>query len=569
MSSTNKTEKVGLNQYLGTDHFKRYDYNQDMSKIDSALKQLDEPIIPSVNGSELSITAHETLKKIPIKITSSVTGTITIKKNGAAAKPLKLPSGEAVTGLTNEVMFYEIFEETEAFIYAPKSGGVQFADKSDMTLKTLSTSLSNYTKKTIPSVDSIMLVSQNTKGQYSSFIKVTYGKSFTYSSIDQVTGDAWTMVDGKMFKYNPSTKTMQYKGTLSDSSMPSMYITENIIVHDEEIFVPIKNDNNYYIGKWSVINLSSCIYKRISPINGYYTFPAAMKSFSQSEIICYVEGYNKFYKINNSKGGSFSFSVKTPSASARWKNGSYVEFNNRNYMAKYSYSGTVRYEFYNSSGTSIVNVSKGSFVSGSTSLNGGIYIPELDYVLFDEYYSKHYIVACDSNGNKVWEYAPPENYSLSTPDANSMYVFVKGVYVYIIADDKIIKVDARDGTVVYVFTKPVWAGATAGQYPRHNLIGINRNTEEIVCMPNYYVENGSFQSVDIYTELETLGHHPNVDLGKVLLLNTTTAKSVQISKTGETLDFETILSGQKIEWNPTILVGPDDVSKLEKYIKVK
>ncbi len=120
MGSTNKTTKIGLNQYIGSDHPKREDYNLDMSIIDAILKQLDEPIIPIYNGRELIITASSVLKTIKLKIDQNVTGgSITIKKNGEVAKPLLMPNGDPVIELLFETTFYLVVEETEAFILAP------------------------------------------------------------------------------------------------------------------------------------------------------------------------------------------------------------------------------------------------------------------------------------------------------------------------------------------------------------------------------------------------------------------------------------------------------------------
>lgn len=130
MPGTNKTEKVELNQYVGGDHYKRDDYNADMLKIDNAFKDIGEPITPGVEGTVLSITTSSKLTRIPLKITSDVTGgAITIVRNGAAAKPLKLPNGEIVTELVAEIMFYEIYEDEEAFYLAPKNGGVGIIEK--------------------------------------------------------------------------------------------------------------------------------------------------------------------------------------------------------------------------------------------------------------------------------------------------------------------------------------------------------------------------------------------------------------------------------------------------------
>jgi len=120
MGSTNKTTKIGLNQYIGSDYPKREDYNLDMSIIDAVLKQLDEPIIPIYNGRELIITASSVLKTIKLKIDQNVTGgAITIKKNGEVAKSLLLPNGDPVIELLIETTFYLVVEETEAFILAP------------------------------------------------------------------------------------------------------------------------------------------------------------------------------------------------------------------------------------------------------------------------------------------------------------------------------------------------------------------------------------------------------------------------------------------------------------------
>jgi len=120
MSSTNKAEKAGLNQYTGSDNLRREDYNVDMNKIDSILKQLDETITPEYNGRELIITSNPALKKITLKITQNVTGgSITIKNNDSAAKPLLLPNGDPVTELLTETTFYVIRVELEAFILAP------------------------------------------------------------------------------------------------------------------------------------------------------------------------------------------------------------------------------------------------------------------------------------------------------------------------------------------------------------------------------------------------------------------------------------------------------------------
>jgi len=129
MGSTNKTEKVKLNQYSGSDHLKRVDYNADMNIIDAVIKQIDESIAPEINGSELSISAIDNLKKITLKIVTSITGSITIKKNEAAAKPLKYPNGDPVDELTADMMFYEIREEDEAFICASNNGAIEYWTK--------------------------------------------------------------------------------------------------------------------------------------------------------------------------------------------------------------------------------------------------------------------------------------------------------------------------------------------------------------------------------------------------------------------------------------------------------
>ena len=111
MGSTNKTSKVGLNQYIGSDNLRREDYNQDMSKIDAAFKQMDEPIIPVVNVRELQITVNANLKKLKIKIVSDITGgAITVKKNNDVAKPLKLNGQDVVELLTSDSSC-EVYEE--------------------------------------------------------------------------------------------------------------------------------------------------------------------------------------------------------------------------------------------------------------------------------------------------------------------------------------------------------------------------------------------------------------------------------------------------------------------------
>lgn len=138
MGSTNKTDKAKLNQYLGSDNLKRDDYNADMSIIDAIIKQNDEPVVPEISGSQLSISTLESLKTITLKITTVVSGAITIKKNDAVAKPLTFPNGDSVDELTNETMFYIIQEEAEAFLYAPKGGALKefFGDGSDGILNT-------------------------------------------------------------------------------------------------------------------------------------------------------------------------------------------------------------------------------------------------------------------------------------------------------------------------------------------------------------------------------------------------------------------------------------------------
>ncbi|MCH4891171.1 hypothetical protein EZV73_26570 [Acidaminobacter sp. JC074] len=115
MGSTNKTPKTGLNQYIGTDHFKRDDYNTDMSKIDAALDDLDEPIVPVVNVRELQISPVSNMKTLKIVIKTNITGgSITIKKNDETAKPLKL-NGQDVVELLASDSSCEVYEEETHF----------------------------------------------------------------------------------------------------------------------------------------------------------------------------------------------------------------------------------------------------------------------------------------------------------------------------------------------------------------------------------------------------------------------------------------------------------------------
>ena len=52
MSSTNKTEKLGLNSWIGSDKPKRIDFNTDNEIIDRAISQHTEDTVVHINAEE-------------------------------------------------------------------------------------------------------------------------------------------------------------------------------------------------------------------------------------------------------------------------------------------------------------------------------------------------------------------------------------------------------------------------------------------------------------------------------------------------------------------------------------
>ncbi len=52
MSSTNKTEKLGLNSWIGSDKPKRIDFNTDNEIIDRAVSQHTEDTVVHINAEE-------------------------------------------------------------------------------------------------------------------------------------------------------------------------------------------------------------------------------------------------------------------------------------------------------------------------------------------------------------------------------------------------------------------------------------------------------------------------------------------------------------------------------------
>lgn len=52
MSSTNKTEKLGLNSWIGSDKPKRIDFNTDNEIIDRAISEHTEDTVVHINAEE-------------------------------------------------------------------------------------------------------------------------------------------------------------------------------------------------------------------------------------------------------------------------------------------------------------------------------------------------------------------------------------------------------------------------------------------------------------------------------------------------------------------------------------
>lgn len=127
MSSEQKTSTLGLSKYQGDEHLLREDFNSDLEKIDMAISEMSNPVETTINDNTISFNTNSNLKKVTLKISADVTGgPILVSRNGQTAKPLKLPNDEAVTELLAETMFYDVVEESEAFIYAPKNGATNY-----------------------------------------------------------------------------------------------------------------------------------------------------------------------------------------------------------------------------------------------------------------------------------------------------------------------------------------------------------------------------------------------------------------------------------------------------------
>lgn len=157
MSSTNKTANFSLNQWIGSDNPKRDDFNQDNSKIDSALKQnadaLNMHLADYVRQPAYAITSGAantyavTLTPAPtsyvdgmalaMKINTSSTGASTINVNGLGAKTIKDTNGNDITanGLKANMIYSIRYEGTSGnFILQGKGGGGGNAGAGDILL---------------------------------------------------------------------------------------------------------------------------------------------------------------------------------------------------------------------------------------------------------------------------------------------------------------------------------------------------------------------------------------------------------------------------------------------------
>lgn len=553
MSSANKTPKANLSQFAGTEHLKRADYNADMLNISNAFAEVTEPITPGIEGSVISFSTTSKLKKIPLKITQIVTGSISIIRNGAAAKPLKLPTGEVVTELSNEVMFYDIYEDAEAFIYAPKSGGLQPIDKDSVPLLTLPSTLANYIAKLIDNPNgTVQTVPDDSyiHGRLDAYIDTVREASAYYDSLTDTIFVMATNNSGDrhyFFEYDQVNKTLLHRGSQLGTAYGFAWLVSGT------------NRIRMYHG-----NLLMCGYNNgtghsrvalINPKNGALVAAAdAPTGGSISGVVSFDDtGDNIWFTTGNNT--RFKVSVSATSVSLS------------NYGAGYSnndkgliYYGGYTYGCYNGNITkySGANYSKGM---GYTSASCFKFVNGKLWALGWE--GTHFLRIYDTNLNLIKEVKDPIVTHSREIYANDR-IIVDGVDVYIMLQQFFIKLD-QSGNIVFI---KVFDGKTpltfGGTYYNSTMKKVFHGADA-----SYLPKTSAFYFTHFQMK-DLVGYYPKIDEGKILLLNTSGTKEIRVSESDDQSNFKVFKSGDKLKWNPTnTLIHKDDVGLFEKYLKVK
>ena len=83
-----------------------------------------------LTGDQIDLTTIHNNSLIKIKVTEDLVATtaFTISRNGATAKPLKAPNGDAITELLLEQTYFDLVEESTNFFLAPKGGAGNIID---------------------------------------------------------------------------------------------------------------------------------------------------------------------------------------------------------------------------------------------------------------------------------------------------------------------------------------------------------------------------------------------------------------------------------------------------------
>jgi len=566
VASTNKTTKLGLNKFVGTDHLKRDDYNNDMEKLDQTIKHMDEPITPTVNVRELQITAAADLKHIKLKITVDVTGgAITVKKNEDAAKPLKFPNGDPVEELLAETMFFDIYEEAAAFIYGPKSGGLQFADKNNVELKTFSTLETNYDMQlatdelnyregvTVPrspyfltqDYNSKQLVKDYDTGKIYMIARNSANNTVKCVEVNTLTGQL-TLIWNKVFNSYPD---------------PDAGVT----IYKSELFMMGGSGNSHCIYK---INLTTgAIIYTASRLHSTLTSWRIWGDQREKGKPIIYDGSTQagagIWKLNsNTVGGGFTFGYLNSSNGfsgpvSTDPNGNYWT-HGYTYGYKISPSGTMIRQWsqagYSASGRGYANVfnpNTNKYYAfaplNNTNINQtrlGVFDDQGNEISRTDYTNRD----CGYQGKAMYdgEYIV---YNFSWNWGSVMKVDANGNYIW---DTK----STEGGPVISEVKTTLWAIVLS-------------ETKQVVYCCNAYSDSNDIFRMQILEQASLDGYKPKVDGGKRLILNAAVATTFLLAEDGNKNNFKSFKSSDVVNWSPTLLIKPESLAKLEKYLVVK
>lgn len=279
MGSTNKTTNLALNQWVGTDHPKRDDWNSDNALIDSWVGTTNTKLTNltsdrvyfcgttsgtnnySVNNTD--ITAYSNGLTIRVIIGNASTGASSISINGLGVVPVLDSLGNPITNGGLKQLPYQLCYNNGNFIVLGKGGGGNVtADK--MLNGITATGDSGQVVGTIPTkgeatYNPSTTAQTITSGQYLGGVQtispvtgtatpadVINGKTFSSSAGILVTGNATLQSLGaRHYLSGTATYSSQYGGTINLSFKPSIVITiTNDVGNIKNIISPVYNSSS-------------------------------------------------------------------------------------------------------------------------------------------------------------------------------------------------------------------------------------------------------------------------------------------------------------------------------------